>query len=388
MTVAERQIDEAERGATCALAAVPGIGPQSLQLLLTAFGSLAAAVSAGPAKLSAAPGLRTDGARALLASGDLVARGESILQLARQIGARVLLAGEPDYPPRLAAAEQRPPVLYVLAEQLPWADARRPAVAVVGSRQADEYGLIQSRRVASLVCRSGGDLYSGGAYGVDEAAHRQVLELGGRTVAVVGTGLCNTYPRSHAVLFSDIARSGALVSEFPPDAGGQRSHFPQRNRTLAGLSDAVVLVRGQEGSGALGTCEAATRLQRPVFAVPGRLDEPDAWAPNSLLSAGTARALVTGSELWNVLGGASSTGLASPAPAEMSDPRAMVPERPMASLEGPARSLYAALGPAPRHVDALASEAGVAASEALAGLLELELAGLCVARPGMYFARR
>jgi DNA processing protein len=360
-----------ERAAVCALAAVEGVGARSLELLVASFGSLASAVQAGPAALSAVEGLRPRTIEALRAAGDLAVAGRRLLERARGLGASVLQPADEGYPSRLRRAASPPPVLYVLGDL-----GDRPGVAVVGSRRSDDYGLRMAEKVADVACRAGLDVVSGGAEGVDHRSHQTALVRGGRTVAVVGTGLANPYPAAHRDLYERISLQGAVVSEFPPDAGGHRSHFPRRNRTMAGLCDAVVLVRGDAASGALTTCEAAAELQRPVYCVPGRVDEKLSEAPNGWLARRGGRALLTGEELL------SSFGLTDKA-------LGPVVERPATTkLEGAKARLHAALGPSPRHVDEVAAQAGLTASEALAGLLELELSGLCAARPGMYFARR
>lgn len=363
--------DEAERAAACALSGLAGVGNQTLDLLRGAFGSLSRAVAAGGKALSEVEGLRADGAASLAAAGDLEKRGRWLIERAGQIGARVLLLGDPDYPTLLAQAAAPPPVLYVLGTL-----TGERLVSVVGARRVDDYGRDRTVAVVEHLAGAGIDVVSGGAEGVDGAAHRRALELGARTVAVLGTGLLNLYPATHRELFERIPSRGALVSEFALDGGGQRTHFPQRNRTLAGLSEAVVLTRGAANSGAISTAQAALRLGRPVFAVPGRVDEELAAAPNRLLAEGSARVTLDGREVLRALGLNTSGRAASPVrqlPADLSDK---------------AKALCNALGPAPRHVDELAAECGLSTGETLAELLKLELSGLCTARPGKYFLRR
>lgn len=374
----EAAMSEAERAATCALAGLGGIGGQSLGLLRQAWGSLAAAVARGGEELSKTPGLRVDGVESLRRAPDLERRGRWLLEQARALGATVLVAGDADYPATLSGASGAPPVLYVLGSLQP---ARR--AAIVGSRRADDYGLERARAVAATVCQAGLEVVSGGAEGVDRAAHEQAIRMEGRTVAVVGSGLLNPYPAAHRSLYERIAQHGAVVSEFALDSGGQRTHFPQRNRTIAGLSDAVAFVRGDERSGALSTCETARRLGRPVFAVPGQVGDPLAAAPNAWLASERARVTLDGRELVRaLLGHAPSGGPVSERPAI--DAPAPLPE----NVTEAGRRVLAALGPAPRHVDELAAEAELGTAETLAELLSLELSGLCVARPGKYFLRR
>jgi DNA processing protein len=292
----------------------------------------------------------------------------------------VLVLGDPAYPSLLAATSSAPPVLYVRG-MLP--EVRR--VSVVGTRAPDAYGLARTQAIVDQLCAAGIEVTSGGAEGVDAAAHKRALERGARTVAVVGSGLMNPYPRSNVKLFDEIAERGAVVSEFAVDAGGNRTHFPQRNRTMAGLSEAVVVTRGKADSGALVTCQAAMKAGRPVFAVPGNVGDPLSAAPNNMLVLG-ARASLTGAEIVRALG--LNVQMSDTPPAQASVEAPQRPPADVSTLPIGMQRLYAALGPAPRHVDDIATEAGTSSSEALSLLLQLELANLCVARPGALFARR
>ncbi len=369
--------DEAERAAACALAGLGGIGGQSIAILRSAYGSLAKAAARGGKALAETPGLRSDGADALRAAPDLESRGQWLLAKARQTGARVLLLGDPDYPSLLAAAAGAPPVLYAMGTL---GETRR--VAIVGSRHGDVYGDQRTAAAVDQLCGAGVEVVSGGAEGVDTIAHGRALELGGKTIAVLGSGFLSPYPKENRGLFDRIAKEGVLLSEFALDAGGQRTHFPQRNRTIAGLSEAVILTRGRSNSGALTTCQTAVKLNRPVFAVPGRVDEPLAAAPNALLAAGTARALVTGAEVLLAL------GMAANAPPAVRPVMAAAEGPRLDDLPAEVRQVFATLGPAPRHIDDIAQEAGLATAATLAALLRLELSGLCATRPGKYFLRR
>jgi DNA processing protein len=365
-------VDEAEKAAICALLSVAGVGPVALELIRERCGSAKAAVALGAAELARLSGLRSEASEGLRAAPDLGKRGDWLVRKAAQEGIRVIVRGEPDYPRLLDAVQGAPALLYVRGDLRD--DALR--VAIIGSRAADAYGIGEAKRVAELSVQAGLTVVSGGAEGVDLAAHEHVLKMRGHTIAVVGSGLLNPYPIGHRGLYEAIGRTGALVSEFALDAGGQRQHYPQRNRTVAGLANAIVITRGKKGSGALSTCAAAVRFGRPVFATPGRVDEEEAYAPNSLLSSGEARALVSGTELLTHLGLSAPRSISRPI------------ERPMPELGPTGRALWDALGPSPRHVDDLSAASGTSVSEALAELLTLEMAGLCAALPGKYFARR
>lgn len=282
--------------------------------------------------------------------------------------ARTIRPGDGHFPSTLALLAGAPAALRLRG------DLGQPArrVAIVGARATDRYGRDTARRLARGLCRAGVSVVSGGALGVDAAAHEGALEAGGHTVAVLGCGLDVTYPASHRDLFARIVEAGgALLSEYEDGAPAARWTFPERNRIVSGISDAVVVVRAGARSGALVTAAHARAQGVPVLAVPGDVDEPLSAGPNGLLKAG-ARVATDAADVLDLL------GLAPGAQAEL----------PLACLDPDARALLAALSSAPRHADVVAQAAGLAPGAALAGLLRLELDGLCEQRPGMNFVRR
>jgi DNA processing protein len=278
-----------------------------------------------------------------------------------------LRRGDPGYPAPLERLPEPPAWLRVRGNLLA---ARR--VALVGARLPDEYGDSMAAALAWGLARAGLSVVSGGAQGVDAAAHRGALEAGGHTVAVMGCGLDHAYPAGHRDLFERIvAAGGALVSEYDDAFHPERWTFPERNRIVAALCDAVVVVRAGERSGALITAGWARRLGVPLLAVPGEAGHPLSAGPLALLRAG-ARPAVEPEDVLRELGLARS---AAPAPA-----------RPEPG--GDAGAVLRALGGRGCHADEVAREAGLGAGAALAALLSLELAGLVEQRPGQVFRRR
>jgi DNA processing protein len=187
------------------------------------------------------------------------------------------------YPERLRTIPDPPPVLY--CDGLPEPEDR-VAIAIVGARQATSYGVRVTEALARDLAQLGFTIVSGMARGIDAAAHRGALAAGGRTIAVLGCGLDVVYPPEHGRLRAEIARSGSVMTEFPPGTRPLASHFPRRNRILSGLALGVVVVEAAEGSGSLITARLALDQGREVFAVPGPLDAPLSRGPHGLIKQG------------------------------------------------------------------------------------------------------
>ncbi len=281
--------------------------------------------------------------------------------------ARTIRPGDGQYPDALARIPERPDVLRLRGSL---GSGRR--VAIVGSRLSDEYGLDLARSISGELARAGVSIVSGGALGIDGAAHEAALEAGGHTVAVLGTGVDVAYPARHRALFERILEAGgALLSEQPDGTPGLRQNFPRRNRIVSGLCEAVVVVRAGEGSGALITAAWARTQGVAVLAVPGDVRDPLSAGTTALLRGGAGVA----ASAQDVL---AALGLDAP------------PERqlPLPALGSEESALLGALVRRPRHADDVARAAGLPAGAALAGLFALEVQGLCEQRPGHYFLRR
>jgi DNA processing protein len=239
------------------------------------------------------------------------------------------------------------------------------AVAVVGARSCSAYGAQVARSLARDLVAAGIVVVSGLARGVDGEAHRGALDGGGRTVAVLGCGIDRDYPRSHAELARRIVASGAVVSEYEPGIDPAPWRFPARNRIIAGLALATVVVEARERSGALITADFALELGRDVFAVPGEITSALSAGTNDLLRQGAAP-LTSVRDVFDALG---------------IDP---VPKAPAAAVSDAAAALLALLGDGARGVDELTRAARLSSSEVAAALVELELAGLATQANGVY----
>ncbi len=285
--------------------------------------------------------------------------------------ARTILRGEAGFPPRLAGIEEAPEKLRLRGDL---GTPGRPRAAVVGARRCDDYGREMARLIAAGLARAGVSVISGGAQGVDGAAHEGALEAGGHTVAVLGGGVDVVFPPEHGPLFDRIlSAGGALVSEQDDGFPAQKWTFPRRNRIVSGLSDAVVVVQAAEGSGALITADWARRQRVPLLAVPGEATNPLSRGPIDLLKTG-ARVAGSANDVLEALGLAGQ--------AELSLPESAPPK-----LDGEAAAVYGALSRIPRHAGEVARAAGLEPGTALAALLALELDGLAEQRPGQRFLR-
>ncbi|MBE3518709.1 MAG: DNA-protecting protein DprA [Firmicutes bacterium] len=214
---------------------------------------------------------------------DYIPKAREVLAMAEKKGMGVLSLVHPSYPERLRQIPDPPLVLYVKGEILP---RDRLAVAVVGTRTPSVTGLVTAERMGRDLAAAGITVVSGLARGIDSQAHRGAIQAGGRTGAVLGSGLDVVYPRDERRLYENIRRCGWVISEYPPGSPPLRWHFLERNRIISGLAMGVVVVEAGLKSGALSTVERAIGQGRPVMAVPGSVSNPSAAGTNMLLADG------------------------------------------------------------------------------------------------------
>ena len=265
---------------------IPDAGSARLRRALDAFGGLDRLWAASVSELQQAAGLSRPFAERLAAARQDDARFERELALAERCGVAILTLADAAYPARLRTIPDPPLALYVRGAL---AAADEAAVAVVGARRASLYGLQCADRLSQDLALRGLTVVSGLAVGIDGAAHRGALRAGGRTLAVLGSGLARVYPPAHERLAEEVAGRGAVLSEYPLEAEPFPGHFPQRNRIISGLSLGVVVVEASARSGALITADCALEQGREVFAVPGPM--------TSVTSEGTHRLLKQGARL-------------------------------------------------------------------------------------------
>ncbi len=247
------------------------------QALLGQYGSVRKALAARQGELAGLPGIGRKAAERLraLSNGDDAI--EEIEQ-ARDIGLEIITCEDERYPHNLRYIDDRPLVLYARGEITP-ADVQ--ALAIVGSRRCTIYGSEQTRRFAGELAAVGFTIVSGLAYGIDKAAHEATIEAGGRTIAVLGSGFCQFYPKGHEALADRIAQRGAVVTEFPLDTEPNMWNFPRRNRIISGLTLGTIIVEAARRSGALITAGLAAKQGKEVFALPGRTTDRQSWGRSS-----------------------------------------------------------------------------------------------------------
>ncbi|HVR42561.1 MAG TPA: DNA-processing protein DprA, partial [Thermoanaerobaculia bacterium] len=272
---------------------LPFLSPAKKRALLARFTPPERILEASAAEIAGALSIRPHEAALVREPLNL----PEVAALARAESADAIVLGDPDYPPLLAEIADPPLALFARGD-------RRllslPALAVVGSRRASTYGLAAARRIARELVRGGVAVVSGLARGIDGAAHRETLEAGGATLAVLGTGVDLAYPPEHRTLRDRILECGLVLSELPPGTPPRREHFPVRNRIIAGLAHGVVVVEAGAKSGSLITARLALEGGREVFAVPGSIFSQTSEGGHRLIQDG-AKLLHSMDDLWNEL---------------------------------------------------------------------------------------
>jgi len=343
---------------------VPGIGNVLAVGLVRAFGGPEAVFAASDLALQRA-GVRRE-VRAALRNFDRWGEVDAqLVRLDRSAG-RLVTWADASYPELLRHIHDPPLFLHALGE---FADADQYAVALVGSRDASAYGRQMTAQVGEALAAQGITIVSGLARGIDAAAHAAALRAGGRTIAVLGSGIDVIYPSEHHRLHMQIAKNGAVVSEYPMGAPPDAENFPGRNRIISGLSLGTVVIEATERSGSLITAQYAVEQGREVFAVPG---------PVGLRSRGTHQLLRQGAALTE---GADDV-LREIAPHLRGTLKPVAPV--VTAIEA---AVLAHLDETPRAIDELLGRTAVSVGVLLETLLMLELRGLVRQLPGQHFAR-
>jgi DNA processing protein len=382
----DTQTNRAGLEAWLILLRAPGLGPAALRGLIARHGDAAAALAAARrGEFERAP---EPACRDWLRAPEGAAIEADLAWLAAPDRALLTCDGA-DFPVLLGESPAAPAALFVAGDASAlW----QPQIAIVGSRNASQGGLANASAFARALAAAGFAITSGLAEGIDGAAHAAALDAGGLTVAVLGTGPDLVYPPRHRELAARIEQHGALVSEFPPGTPGHPSHFPRRNRIIAGLSLGTLVVEAGLRSGSLITARLATEAGREVFAIPGSIHNPLARGCHQLIRQG-AKLVETAEEIIAELAplaqrlGATLRERLAVAPAESADTRAR-PAAPAHADDPDYARLYAALGHDALGIDQLAERTGLGVAALASMLLMLELEGEVVASGGGAYARR
>lgn len=343
------------------------IGAKRFALLLRAFGSAQAAWKAHERDLRAA-GLTETPLNNLLRVRDQLDLNAEMRRIA-SYGARIITQLDPEYPALLRTIDDSPILLYIRGTLI--ADDSK-AIAIVGTRRASQYGLDVTTKLARDLTQQGVTIVSGLAQGIDAAAHKAALEAGGRTIAVLGCGIDDVYPREHRALAEHIVAQGAVITEFPPGAKPERHHFPRRNRIISGISLGVLITEAPENSGALITAACAADQGRDVFAVPGSIFHANSAGTNRLIQDG-AKPILQMNDILDELNLAYTTVQVRQMTGHIA-PENEIENRILSLLSG-----------SPKHIDELVRESGLETAAVSSTLAILELKGLARSTGNMQY---
>ncbi len=369
----------AERAYWLAWSQISGIGPVLLHRLSQHFDTLQAAWEATPAQLGQVEGF---GLQTL----------EKVVQQRSRLNPQQLLTkhlqqnpdfwtpADKEYPRLLLEIPSPPPILYYRGEvELQENQAQKPSVGIVGTRKPSEYGIRWTRLISTALAKNGFTVVSGLAEGIDTESHVAALQAGGRTIAVLGTGVDVVYPAKNRDLYKQILNQGLVLSEYPAKTPPDRKHFPRRNRIIAGLSRAILVMEAPMKSGALITANYANEFGRDVYVLPGRIDDHPAQGCLKLLSQGAAPILKELDELLKMLGAIPKLDYLTPSP----EPQQL----PLPDLSPELQNIIDAIASESLPLDLIIQQTGMTAGEVSSGLLQLELMGLVSQLPGMRYQR-
>jgi DNA processing protein len=370
-----------------ALNMTPSIGPRAAAKLLERFGSAEAVFNATRAELEGLR-LRPEAIESIRAR-EFFEKAVEEIERVRSIGADVLLLDDGVYPALLREIFDPPITLYVKGA---WSEClEKPCVAIVGSRRCSTYGQNAASMLARDLSKRGVTIISGLARGIDAAAHRGALEAGGRTVAVMGTGLDQVYPRDHRKLADEIlAGNGALVSEFPLETPPAPQNFPYRNRVISGLSLGVVIVEAAENSGSLITARLALEQGREVFSVPGNITSRNSFGTNYLIKGAGAKLVQQWQDVVSELPPEIAAQLLPPE-SEKKKEKGLVEQLSLVpgDLSATEHVIWKLLSTDdPVHIDQLAESSKLNVPELTGALLGLEMRELIRQLPGKCFVRK
>lgn len=371
---------------------VSGIGPILLKRLQTHFISLATAWEASPNQLKEVEGFGTKTVQAVVEKRSKI-DPEKLLKQHLEKNPNFWTPADVQYPRLLLETPNPPPVLYYQGKvQNSENKGITHTVAIVGTRSLSEYGKRWTRKISAALAKQGFTIVSGMADGIDTEAHDACLEVGGRTLAVLGTGVDVVYPPRNRSLYERILNNGLVLSEYPAGTQPNRTNFPPRNRIIAGLSRAVLVMEAPTKSGALITADVANEIKRNVYVLTARLDDYNSHGCLKLLNKGATPIPIELDQLLIMLGAKALVEKAD----FSSLPLFNQPEikqtqisnqPPIPDLEPDLKQVFQTIGTEPLSFDLIVQQSGLAASTVSSALLQLELMGLVTQLPGMRYQR-
>jgi DNA processing protein len=375
-----------------ALNMTPGIGPRAAAKLLERFGSAEAVYRATRAELERVR-LLPEAVDSIIAR-DMHEKAEAEIENVRELGGDILVLDDGVYPSLLREIYDPPITLYVKGA---WFEClEQPCIAIVGSRKCSTYGQNAASMLARDLAQRGVTIVSGFARGIDAAAHRGAIEGRGRTVAVIGTGIDEVYPRDHKKLADEVLDAGgAIVTQFPLTTPPVSENFPYRNRIISGLSLGVIVVEAAENSGSLITARLGIEQNREVFAVPGNITSRNSFGTNYLIKGAGAKLIQQWQDVATELPPQIAARILPPPLTDkqgekkkeksLADQLSLVPQ----GLSGFEQSVFKLLSPDnPAHIDALVNQSRLTIPDLTAALLTLEMRDLVRALPGKCFVRK
>ena len=379
------------------LSRVPNIGPVLVKRAVELLGSPQAVLAADPGRLADVEGIGTLRAQAF-SHAMRVDEAQREIDLVAQHGMELLCPDDPRWPAGLRTIPDPPMILYLRGTLLPEDNL---SIGIVGARQCTLYGREQSSRFASQLAQAGFSIISGGARGIDTAAHEGALRVHGRTIVIQGCGNLNIYPPENAALYDRIvAQGGAILSELPLDAPPAKENFPPRNRLIAGMSLGILVIEANLRSGSLITARlAAADYGREVFALPGRVDSPASAGTHHLIKSMTAHLVETADDIVTALGevGAAVREVQahSPPPAETAKqqslfaaPTSAPAPAPQATFTATQQKILAALDSTQISVDELVDRTSLPPAVLMAELTMLQIRGAVARGAANCFTRR
>ena len=370
------------------LAMTDGIGPILIRRLVERAGSAEAACAASKNLLATVDGIGTSKASKIYASLHAADVDGELGKCAR-LGVALICPDDAAYPTLLTQIPDPPAVLYLRGSFEP---RDLNSVAIVGSRKCSYYGREQAERFGALLAGAGFTVVSGGARGIDSAAHRGAMSHpSGRTIAVLGSGVDVPYPPENAGLFEEIATKGAVVSEYPLGTPPLAENFPRRNRVVSGLSRGVLVIEADERSGALITArQACDDHGRTVFALPGRVDQSTSAGPHRLIRDGAVLTTCL-EDIVNNLDPLPAAAMEPTLFEEVEPAEHVAPTKPLADvglkLTERQQLILSQLDGNPLHVDQLIERTSLSASDVLQDLTLMSLKGVVRRVDGQTYAR-